>query len=150
MLKDPATGLRVCECPVPNPRITPGRENFCVECSFYIKPAWTCNNATIDGWLDRLEAALPGEDLEAFREHIVVRELAGRDRFRHSFLGRNNCDEGLEEAVDLALYSLLDTLRAKREGRGDEDIDLALTAAAHAFHAHSALRRLKAKRAGAP
>lgn len=140
--------LRECACPVPNPK--PQKPDFCVRCGFVIPAHWTCNARTIDAFLDRLDGALPGEDLSGFREHVIVRELAGRDRFQHSFLGRENCAEGQEEAVDLALYALLDTLKARREGRGEEDMDLALTAAMHAFHAHEALARLRAKRGGAP
>lgn len=140
--------LSECACAIPNPRL--GREDWCVQCGRAIPKRWTCNSQTIDAWLRRLAAALPGENLAKFREHIIVRELAGRDRFKHSFLGRDNLAEGLEEATDLALYSLLDTLKAVREGHGDEDVDLALTASAHAFHAYKALDHLRQKRQGAP
>lgn len=146
--REAARVLRECACPHPEPK--PQKPAFCVKCGFHLAPRWTCGATTIDAWLQRLEDSLPGEDLGAFREHVAVRELAGRNRFRFAYLDRDNLLEGTEEAVDLALYALLDVLRATREGRGEEDVDLALTAAAHAARAHSALLQLRDKRSGAP
>lgn len=151
----PQMTLRECTCGTdadhesrfpPNPRVNPGREDFCVRCSYWINPAWTCNAKTIDAFLDRLEEALPGEDLTAFREHVVVRELAGRERFGHSFLLRNNLAEALEEGTDFVLYLLLDALKRLRENGESDDYDLTLTAAAQVFKGYEAVRYLMDKR----
>ena len=144
--------LKGCACKAPQPRVRPGRQDWCERCSLYIDPAIACNDATVREFFDRLADAMPvrGEAWDLFRMECEAREFAGRSRFRQSFHGRHNLREAAEEATDGALYCFLDTLVVRREGRGDEDIDLALTAAHHFYRAFEAAARLRAKRMGAP
>lgn len=144
--------MKQCKCRKPAPFLAPQKARTCVRCALHISPEWTCNDQTVAGFFDRLEDAVPGGDgwLESFRKHCEQRELAGRDKWGFTFLARENTLEGLEEACDGALYSMLDVLKARREGRGEEDLDAALTAAYYFGKAHEALRRLRDKRLGAP
>ena len=152
--------MRDCECELPVPRgATPNRPNDderCVKCPGYINPAWTSNNETVAEFYDRLEASLfhparlrnPDEAVRAFRSfraQAEVRELAGRTKFGHSHLTRDNAMEATEEAADLANYMMFDLLSTRR--RGDtEEIELALTAAQHAFEAWRYALALRARR----
>lgn len=102
--------------------------------------------------MDRLGSTLPvrGDAWQRFRAHVETRELAGRPVFRQVFLTRENLREAEEEAADLCLYACLDTLKARRAGLGDQDLDMALTVAHHAYKAYEGLIALRAKRRGAP
>lgn len=130
--------MRVCDCAVPEDhgKFRPG---WCRMCGGRIGEEWTSNDRTVTDFLDQL-AALPGVD-QHFINQCRQRELAGRDEFGHTFLNRVNELEGIEEAADLALYSHLAILRARREGK-IEHIDIALEAAHHAALARNALVRL--------
>lgn len=83
----------------------------------------------------------PPEWWQNFRIHCEARELAGRSRFRHSLLARNNPREGMEEAADGALYAFFDTLVSRR-ALEDEELDVALTAAYHFAKGWEALSHL--------
>ena len=128
-----------CACPVP--REKPHDAGNCRSCGKVIEDRWVSNDRNFAEFFGRLRA-LPGVD-RAFVDQCRSRELAGRDIFGHAFLGRQNADEGSEEAADLALYCYLGLLRARRERR-HEQIELALEAAQHAAKAHATLLRLRA------
>lgn len=142
--------MRECNCIVPRPRgATPNKPNDderCVECGLYINPAWTSNDGTMAEFFDRLEeslfplgvlAATPNDDLRAFhafRLQAEVREIAGRRRFQHRHLGRDNPREATEEAADFANYMLYSLLADRRRGEREE-WPIALSGAADAFRA---------------
>ena len=144
--------LKCCACKVPQPKVKPGKQDWCERCSLFIDPAIACNDMTVREFFDRLADAMPYRDAtwDRFRIECEAREFAGRARFKQSFHGRQNLREAAEEAADGALYSMLDTLVVRREGRGDEDIDLALTVAHHFYRAYAASLHLREKRKGSP
>ena len=143
--------MRECECPKPNPRVTPGKENICVRCRFLIADRWSPTDDNLNEFFNRLsdcqhvEASFP-----QFRQMAEERVREGRETYGYRYMAADNLAEGLEEAADLAIYPLLDDLKMIREGRGGEDYDLVLTIAFHAAQAFDALVRLKQRRAGAP
>lgn len=146
------TGLRWCACPVPEPHGSPEKPPFCVRCSFPLNPVWTSNDTNMSEFFDRLRDSFPGKApdwFDGFRSQCMARERAGRTTFRMGYLGRDNTDEGCEEAADGALYAYLDLLKARRAGL-PEEWDLVLTAAWHAAQLHHTMRRLREKRAGSP
>ena len=144
-----------CRCaePKPNDRDPLNRRSadYCRICQRQISREWTSNDKTLGWFLDGLAACIParGEEWQRFRIHCEARELAGRPRFKHQFLNRDNVAEGLEEAADGALYAHLDVLKAKRAGE-DGDVDMALIAAHHFYEAYAALLHLRQRRNGAP
>jgi len=111
-------------------------------------------------FFDALERAVgagaPAESdnpLGGFRHFRILaeyRERHGRERFGQSFLQKENIAEGFEEAADLAIYPLLDSIKEYVRPSEDPDVDLVLTAARHAFIAFEALRELAGKRRGSP
>lgn len=143
--------LRDCQCPKPVPITAPAKSHTCNRCGYWINPRWSSNDSTVSAFFNRLAESIPVAEwwVSPFVEHCMQRELAGRDKFGFEYLVRDNPAEGLEEAADLALYSHLDVLKAKRAGNED-DIDAALQAAYHAGKAYEALLRLREKRHGAP
>ena len=145
-----ATALRECECPQPEPMVN--KPSTCVRCGYHLPERWTTNDESVGQFFDRLEESFtaPPPSFEKFRAHVLAREKAGRPTFRQSFLARQNIEEGLEEAADLALYSCLDHLVTIRREGEDRDFDAALTAAYHACLAYAALDRLNHKRHGTP
>ena len=142
-----------CACPQPLPSSNPRNPDTCNRCGKRVDPEWASNDETVTWFFDRLaEGAFPGKpppSFERFREQCVARERHGRNQFGLKFLVRDNPAEACEEAADLANYGLFDVLVARRRGEDDE-LDLALTMALHAFKAHEAACRLRAKRHGAP
>lgn len=141
--------LRECACPVPEPK--PQRPSVCVRCGFSLDTDWVCNDRTVDAFLDRLGETIPGkgEAWQHFRLHLEAREAAGRDTFRQSFLGKDLLQEAREEAVDLALYLCLHSLKRLRSC-DDQHMDLVLTVAHHAYQAYAATFDLYHKEHGAP
>lgn len=135
--------------PSPNPR-SPG----CNACGLPFAPEWLSSDETLAEFFSRLqEAAFPGEaphDFLAFRAHCEARERAGRESFGLAYLSRDNLREAMEEFADGANYFFFDTLQHLRNRGDDDDYELALTAALHAYKAHRAARELAAKRRGSP
>lgn len=123
-------------------------------CGKPLDPAWISSDKTVRGFFDRLAGTFPGpeppDDFVAFRRQCEARELAGRERFGHSSLAKNNCAEAMEEAADFANYMFFDVLRHLRDAGNDDDLALALTGALHAFWAYRCARELAGKRRGAP
>jgi hypothetical protein len=128
------------------------KAHSCVKCGLHIAAEWSINDQTMREFFGRLSSAIPvkSEAWHLFRLECEERERAGRSRFGQSFHGRRNLREAAEEAADGALYCALDTLVVRREGRGDEDMDLALRAANYFYLAYEATLQLRAKRRGAP
>lgn len=126
----------VCEIPKETGRNRPG---YCRICGGKIDARYLSTDSTFAAFFNQL-AQLPGVDRH-FINQCRDRELAGRDEFGNEYLQRVNELEGIEEACDLALYSHLAVLRARREGR-KENVDIALEAAHHAALARNALVRL--------
>lgn len=89
---------------------------------------------------------MTSEAWDTFTEHCQQRERAGRDTFGNRFMERDNLEDAREEAADLALYLLLDSLREVLNGGVDRDIDLALTGALYAFRAYETTLQLHGKR----
>lgn len=144
--------LRECRCSVPVRYPQPSFPNTCVRCGFHISPLWTSNDLTVGDFFNRLATVFPTKPpqwFHAFRSQCEARERAGRTRFGHSFLSRDNIEEAIEEAADLAIYAHLHILRACREQREDHR-DLAMTAALKAAEAYHALTELRARETGAP
>lgn len=116
--------------------------------------AWDTTDETVAAFFDRLAAgAFPGKpdpEYATFRQHCEYRERAGRTDFGDAYLHRDNLAEAREELADLGIYALLDSLQAIRDGKGDEDFELVLTMAHHAYLAYKTSMRLAAKRRGAP
>lgn len=142
-------GLRECQCRVPEPKIN--KPSTCVRCGYSLVTDWVCSDRNVARFLNRLSETIPrgGEAWEQFRIHLEAREAAGRSTFRQSFLGKNLLQEAREEAVDLALYMALHALQRLRAGE-DQNIDLLMTAANHAFLAYKATLELHHKEMGAP
>lgn len=97
-------------------------------------------------WLDRLEETLPKNPpgWSQFRAMIEARVAVGEERYGDTWRGKDLITEGMEEMADGVAYLAFE---AALDG---EDIDLALTAAYHAWRAAAALMHLRAKRAGEP
>lgn len=114
---------------------------------------------TLTEFFNRLEDALfphtrkdqlPSEWL-AFRRQTEAREEIGREIFGDEYLRRNNAEEGLEEACDGALYSVLEVARTEQQGGDvDEAAQLALIAAHHFYEGYEALHRLQTKTPALP
>jgi hypothetical protein len=145
----------LCACSTPHPQYVtenrPRGDQFCA-CGGYIDPEWTSNNQTTGRFYNRLASAVPvpGEEYQVFRIDAEARELAGRERFGLSFLGRDNLPEAREEAADGANYFFFDHLQQVRREGVDDDFDLVLIGAHHFYLAHKTARALRARRAGAP
>jgi len=140
---------RECRCPVPEPKLN--RPTTCVRCAGTLETDWACNDKTLARFLDRLEETIPapGEAWQQFRLHIEAREAAGRSTFRQTFLGKDLLVEAREEATDLALYLALHSLQRLRAGE-DQNMDLILTVAHHAYLAYRGTLELHHKERGAP
>ena len=151
---------RECRCEEPRESADPRREGLCEKCSLRLSPAWTSNDDTFAEFFDRLEATFPGyrsspdweppESFQMFRSQCQGREMAGRRTYGLRYLNRRNRKDAREEATDLALYMLFDSLREIRREGYDDDIDLALTAAWYAYKAYATTLDLKHKREHAP
>jgi hypothetical protein len=150
--------IRICICEKPVDVMDPRLKGWCRRCMGKIESLTTDEN--VGRFFDRLAEALyrydrePGKTTylkttagwETFRQHCEARERAGRDTFGNRFMSRPNLQDAREEAADLALYMLLDSLREEIENGTDADIDMALTAALYAFRAYDATLQLAEKR----
>lgn len=140
-----------CECEVPWEGPDPRKKGTCLGCGKILRPEWISSDQTMSEFYNRLEAIFPGPPTRlflAFRQQCEDRERAGRKKFGHSSLGKDNIAEAREEAADLANYMVFDGLKHRRETGDDDDISLPLTAALHAFRAYEAMAALEGKRAG--
>ena len=144
--------MTYCTCPRPVESSNPRRKGWCAACAFQFDPEWLSSDENTRRFFDRLQRSMPSHDSEwqAFRQMCEERERDGRQTFGVAYLSKDNLKEATEEAGDLAIYPLLDSLRAIREGRAGEDYDLVLTIAHHAFQAYSAAVRLQHKRHHCP
>jgi hypothetical protein len=146
----------ICACPVPVQSLNRARHgDVCLKCGRMARGDWIADDDTIPAWFDRLAESMnlpldqdPGHPFEFFRRHAVNRERAGRDRFRLSYLGRDNAVEGMEEAVDGSMYAALEDMRDKRAGRSPS-VHL-LMAAMYAAKMHECFMRHRAERRGTP
>lgn len=141
-----SNGRFLCDCPTPNQAVNPRRRDTCQTCLGYIDPKWTSNATTFRAFYGRLADALPGEPwLDAFISHCQKREEAGRDKFGHDCLGRDNAVEAAEEFTDGGNYFFFAQLQKFRAG---EEIpwDLLLEGAKHAALAWRAAQMLRAHR----
>jgi hypothetical protein len=139
-----------CRCPRPADSDNPRNRGSCVKCGRAIPDEW--NTKHIAGLLDQVRAIFPGKPPPNWQEFVRWcndREFRGRDLFGLSYLDKDNCLEGMEEAADGANYAMFDVLRARRQGTHTDDA-LALTAVYHAFELFDALARLRGKHGGAP
>lgn len=102
-------------------------------------------------FLDRIEECLPGwpENVPPAWQHLRLmteaRVAQGDEMYGSRYRTRDNVADALEECADLLAYSCFTTIV-----HGDEDIDLALTAAYHSYQAAAALLHLRDKGHGAP
>lgn len=128
-----------CQCETPRPSPNPRHNGACV-CGRRLDPRASCNDATMQSFMDGLAVIFPDppEWFEHFRSHIERREKAGRDYFGESYQGKDNAGEAMEEIADACIYTLLHTLRMKREGK-DALMDVALTVARDAANAYRGL-----------
>ena len=144
------TALRICPCPHPEPHVKPGREDFCVKCDGHLDPRWTCNADNTRAFLQLLDKAntnIAKDTLVRFEAEVLRRQKDGEPIFRQSFLSRDNVAEGEEEALDLALYAILELLVERRAGKR-ETTDLALSVAYHAAKAYEYLEMWRTRRLG--
>jgi hypothetical protein len=153
-----ANGTRVCTCPKPIESPIPAHAGQCLRCVSKIESLVT--DEIVADWFDRLAESLfayekgtgrllTSDEWDTYREHAVAREKEGRPRFLNRFMNRNNRTEGREEACDLSIYPLLDSLQYELlTGRDDRDVGLALSAARKAYSAYLDLLQLQAKREG--
>lgn len=141
--------MRYCACPIPEPKDK--KRDRCVKCDRMMDPATTSNDDTVREFMDRLADSIPdrGPAWDLFRLHIESREFAGRPTFRQTFLGKDLLKEGREESADSGLYALLHRLQCRRDGT-DEEMDLILTWAYHAYKAYETTLMLNAKHHSAP
>lgn len=144
-----------CRCALPVEYPNPTKQGVCVKCDRWLNPEWLSSDATLSAFFRRLSEALPPGEAEsdswcAFRAQCEAREYAGRDKFGMEYLVRSNTTEALEETADLALYAFLDSLKQRRDQGSDEDFDLVLMGAFHAYKAHETMRHLRSRRHGAP
>lgn len=149
------TGRFACRCPTPSVHPSPLRPDTCVQCSGVLSPKWTSNDVTQGRFWDRLEDGLFPHGVapswfDNLRRLALIREHEGRDLYGLRFFGRDSLADANEEIADFVTYIVLDSLKTIRAEGSDEDIDTALTAAAHAARAYEAAQHLKAKRRGAP
>ena len=144
-----------CPCPEPKEPLNPRGKGSCIKCGRLLNPEWVDSEKNVAKLFDRLAEALPPGEADseawwAFRAHCESRERMGRSTFGFRYLNRSNTSEALEEAADYCLYLLLDSLREIRDNGSEEDMDLVLIGARHAFKCHETARHLRARRHGAP
>lgn len=145
-----------CRCQLPIESGNPRSAGSCVACGRILDPAWTSNDKTVASFYTGLQRGVfPNElviadEFTLFRVEAESREFAGRKRFGHSHLRRDNLREAREEAADGANYLLFDHLQEIRATGRDEDMDLVLTGAKHFYLAHKAAQNLRERRRGAP
>lgn len=70
--------------------------------------------------------------------------------FGIAYMSRNNPFEAMEEAADAANYFFFDVLQNRQRQNRDDDLDLVLTGAWHAFKLHQVAQELSQKRRGTP
>jgi hypothetical protein len=142
-----------CACLEPIEAADP-RHTACLRCGQRIDPDILSTDTTLTRFFDRLQQGgfpgKPSESFRVFRAESEGREKRGRRLFGLKYLRKENCQEACEEAADIGIYMHLDVLCHARKHDSEEDIDLALTAAWHAFKAHEAARLLASKRRGGP
>lgn len=142
-----------CECPEPLESVDDRKAGSCIKCGRLIGPADTLStDQTLGAFLGRLADAFPGKpspSFVAFEKMIAAREHAGREQFGFKYLARQNCQEAIEELLDLVVYMHLDLLQARRNGV-DEDWATALEASYHAFRAFESVQQREARRRGTP
>lgn len=143
---------RFCKCETPRDSVDPRRAGWCARCLRRLNPEWLSTDKTVREFFDSLQRALPSHDSEwqAFRQMCETRERVGRKEYGLEYFKRNNLNEAMEEASDLALYPFLDSLVAIKDGRAGEDYDLVLEIAFHAFQAYRKILRLQHKRHHCP
>jgi hypothetical protein len=129
-----------CRCE--KPRLNRRRPEFCAACSVRLDPRIISSDENATLFFARI-ASLPGITADALL-HAHQREVAGRTEFGLSYIGRDNCAEGKEEAADGVIYSYLDWLNDRRDGSDEIDPDL-IDAAHHFALAHAALERKRRK-----
>lgn len=144
-----------CDCPTPREGPNPRSKGSCLKCGKIIDSSYVTSDETHAEFTDRLRSCFPGGSPPGFEDFCRIaleRSRGGREQFGHAHLDRDrdNCREAEDEATDLLNYMHFDVLRARREGEGDQDIDLALTTAFYAWKAFESARRLSEKRHGSP
>lgn len=141
-----------CRCSDPRERADPRSAGICSKCGKVIGSGVLSSDETVKWFFDRLEAAsFPGkvpDDFRAFRQGCETRERAGRSTFGLAYLCRPNLPEAQQEWADGANYIFFDALRNRRATGQDEDLDVALSVAYHAYMADHFTRLLASKRRG--
>lgn len=103
-----------------------------------ISPDWITSDHNFADFFYHLRTVGASPD---FVNHCREREAKGRKTYGHRFVAADNPRKAQEQAVDLAIYAWLTTLRERREGRR-EQTEIALTIARHAALAWEQLERL--------
>jgi hypothetical protein len=132
----------VSHCRCPKPSINERRPDFCRTCGVRHNPRTLSSDDTLAEFqteVAQFPGVTPGILIDSHR-----RERAGRREFGLRYLGRANCDEGLEEASDGLNYAFFDWLNDRRAGIEEIDPDL-LDAAHHFALAYAALERKRRK-----
>lgn len=144
-----------CSCITPAESPNPRHKGECCKCGRVLDRAIT--DGKVRSFFDALEdAARDGaEDFDQagfgyFRALCEHRERDGRERFGQSFLSKECIGEAFEEAADLAIYPLLDSIKEHVRPSDDPDLALVLSAAHHAYISFEMLRSLAGKRKGSP
>ncbi len=125
-----------CRCA--RPSMNERRPDFCRRCGVKHDQRILSSDETLaefQAQVAKLPGVTPGILIDSHR-----RERAGRVEFGLKYLGRDNCAEGLEEAVDGLNYACFDWLNDRRAGAKEIDPEL-LTAAYHFALAYAALER---------
>lgn len=145
---------QVCTCREPETPVDPRRRNACGRCLKLIEPL--TNDEVVGEFFNRLGESLFRYDafgelqtskaFDAFRDHCMSRENAGREQFVNRFMSRDSIAEALEEFCDGGNYMMMDSLRATLEDGDDRDVDLVLTVAMFAFKAYEGCLQLAEKR----
>lgn len=146
--------MHECKCEEPRESPDPRTEGNCVMCGRAIAGReWVSDDSNLGAFFNRLaEASFPaycttGDKKQipglffAFYRECSGRERAGRKKFGLEYLRRNNPQEAVEEAADLANYLYMEGLRRKRLEE-DEEADALLTGAFYAYKAFEVCHRL--------
>lgn len=142
-----------CECPEPQESVDDRKAGSCIKCGKLIDAAVLSSDPNIRGFYDRLESTFPGKapvGFAEFRRQAEAREREGRSLFGLRYLRRPNLREAKEEGSDGGNYFYMDMLQNRHLTGRDDDMDLVLEGAWHAFKMHEVAQQLSARRRGSP
>jgi hypothetical protein len=138
-----------CTCRQPRRSPNPRAGASCVVCGRQIAGGWVVGDEQMAEFFEVLALPPVAPDLASFREHCLAREGAGREKFGFQYLARDNDEDGMEEAADLANYACFGNAKMHRTYWDPEAASLRWQAAKHAAKAHHLLKLARAAERGA-